>query len=196
LREGLAEITGKFVLAENRTAKAIEAEKHRYTALSVAANNCRQLIVQVDKKAHLLVQVNALMISVLLTFALRMPQQHRLVILPISAQLITCLTVIVVSLAVTRPKLKGLPPSASTHSSSPGDLLFFGKYAEMEQENYVRAMQDMFGNSDYICQTLIREIFHQAQILGKKYKFLRWAYMAFLMGTGVSITISGIVAFF
>jgi len=192
----LAEIAENIVLAGNRKAKAREAEKHRYTALTAAANNCRQLIVQVDKKAHLLVQVNAVMTSVLLTFALRMPQRHRLVILPIGAQLVTCLTVIVLSLAVTRPKLKGLPPSASPHSGSAGDLLFFGIYAEMELENYVREMEYMFGDSDYIGNTLIREIFHQAHILGKKYKFLRLAYLAFLLGTGASITISGLIAFF
>jgi Family of unknown function (DUF5706) len=192
----LAEIAENIVLAGNTKAKAIEAEKHRYTALTAAANNCRQLIAQVDKKAHLLVQVNAVMISVLLPFALRMPPQHRIVLLPIGAQLVTSLTVIVVSLAVTRPKLKGLPPSASPHSSSPGDLLFFGIYAEMEMENYVREMEYMFSDSDYICNTLIREIFHQAHILGKKYKFLRLAYSSFLLGTGASITISGVVAFF
>jgi hypothetical protein len=138
----------------------------------------------------------------LLTFALRMPQQHRLVILPVAAQLVTCLSVIVVSLAVTRPKLKGLPASVSAsvsangHPGSPGNLLFFGFYSGMEQENYIREMEYMFGDSDYICDTLIREIFHQALILGKKYKFLRLAYTGFLLGTGVSITTSGIIAFF
>jgi hypothetical protein len=192
----LAELTQNIELIGNRKAKAIEADKHRYTALTAAASNSRQLIVQVDKKAHLLVQVNAVMISVLLTFALRMPHQHRLVILPIAAQLVTCLTVIVLSLAVTRPKLRGLPPSVSGQSGSPGNLLFFGIYAGMELENYIREMEYMFGDSDYICDTLIREIFHQALILGKKYKFLRLAYTGFLLGTGVSITISGIVAFF
>jgi hypothetical protein len=192
----LAELTENMVFNGTRKAKAIETDKHRYTALTAAANNCRQLIVQIDKKAHLLVQVNAVMISVLLTFALRTPQQHRLVLLPIGAQLVTCLTVIVMSLAVTRPKLKGLPPSVSGHSGSPGNLLFFGIYSGMELENYIREMEYMFGDSDYICDTLIREIFHQALILGKKYKFLRLAYSAFLLGTGASITISGIIVFF
>jgi pycsar effector protein len=189
----LAELTENIELIGNRKAKAMEADKHRYTALTAAASNCRQLIVQVDNKAHLLVQVNAVMISVLLTFALGMPQQHRLVILPIGAQLVTCL--IVVSLAVTRPKLRGLPPSVSGQSGSPGNLLFFGIYAGMELENYIREMEYMFGDSDYICDNLIREIFHQALILGKKYKFIRLAYTGFLLGTGVSITISGIIAF-
>ena len=189
------ELTENIVLAGNRKDKATETDKYRYTALTAAANNCRQLIVQVDKKAHVLVQVNAVMISVLLTFALRMPQQHRLLILPIGTQLVTCLTVIVASLAVTRPKLKGLPPSVSAHSRSPGNLLFFGIYSGMEQETYIREMEYMFGDSDYICDTLIAEIFHQALILGKKYKFLRLAYTGFLLGTGVSITTSAIIAF-
>ena len=170
--------------------------EQRYFALTIAANNCRQLIVQTDKKAHLLVQVNALMISVLLTFALNMPHQHRLVILPIGTQLITCLTVIIVSLAVTRPKLRDLIGSAPSYSSSNGNLLFFGMYTGMELEEYVHEMEHLFGDTDYICETLIREIFHQARVLGKKYKFLRLSYMTFLLGTGVSVTISALLAIF
>jgi hypothetical protein len=183
-------------LAEETKDKVTDAKEQRYFVLTIAANNCRQLNTQVDKKAHLLVQVNALMISVLLTFALDMPHQLHLVILPIGGQLITCLAVIIVSLAVTRPKGTAPLRSPASHSGSDGSLLFFGMYAEMEPEEYVREMEDMFGDNDYICETLIQEIFHQARILGKKYKFLRLAYTTFLLGTGISITISGILAIF
>jgi hypothetical protein len=192
----LAEIAENNALAEDTNGKVTEAKEQRYFVLTIAANNCRQLNAQVDRKAHLLVQVNALMISVLLTFALNMPHQLHLVILPIGGQLITCLAVIIVSLAVTRPKGKGPPRSPASHSGSDGSLLFFGMYAEMKLEEYVHEMEGMFGDNDYICDTLIRENFHQAKILGKKYKFLRMAYTIFLVGTGISITICGILAIF
>ncbi len=192
----MAELTENNALDGNSTRKVTAVTKQRYTALTVAANNCRQLIVQVDKKAHLLVQVNALMISVLLTFALQMPQQRRRLILPIGGQLITCLTVIILSLAVTRPKLKDLPGPTASYPGSRGNLLFFATFAGMELEAYIREMENMFGDSGHICDTLIREIFHQARILGKKYKFLRLAYAAFLLGTAISIIISAILAIF
>jgi Family of unknown function (DUF5706) len=193
---GLVEIAENNELAEEIKGNLIDVKDQRYFALKIAANNCRQLIVQTDRKAHLLVQVNAVMISVLLTFAIRMPQQHRLVILPIGTQLITCLTVIILSLAVTRPKLKDMIGSAPSFSSSNGNLLFFGMYTGMELEEYVQEMEYMFGDVDSICETLIREIFHQARVLGQKYKFLRLAYTAFLLGTAISIIISGILAIF
>jgi Family of unknown function (DUF5706) len=183
-------------LAGDRKDKVIKAKEQRYFALTIAANNSRQLIAQADRKAHLLVQVNALMISVLLTFALRMPQQHQLVLLPIGMQLVACLAVIILSLTVTRPNLKDLPGPTSPDSRSAGSLLFFSTYAGMELDDYARQMEYVFGDTDHICSTLVREIFHQAIVLGKKFKFLRLAYMAFLLGTGGSIITSAILAIF
>jgi Family of unknown function (DUF5706) len=183
-------------LAGDRKDKGMEAKGQRYFALTIAADNSRQLIAQADRKAHLLVQVNALMISVLLTFALRMPQQHRLVLLPIGMQLVACLAVIILSLTVTRPKLKDFPGPTSSGPGSAGSLLFFSTYAGMELEDYTRQMEYVFGDTDHICSTLVREIFHQSIVLGKKFRFLRLAYMAFLLGTGGSIITSAILAIF
>jgi hypothetical protein len=73
---------------------------------------------------------------------------------------------------------------------------FFSTYAGMELEDYTRQMKYVFGDTDHICSTLVREIFHQSIVLGKKFKFLRLAYMAFLLGTGGSIITSAILAIF
>ena len=183
-------------LAGGREDKVAEAKKQRYFALTIAANNSRQLIAQADSKAHLLVQVNALMISVLLTFALRTPRQHQLVLLPIGMQLVACLAVIILSLTVTRPKLKDFPGPTSSGHGSAGSLLFFSTYARMELGDYTRQMEYVFGDTDHICSTLVREIFHQSIVLGKKFKFLRLAYMVFLLGTGGSIITSAILVIF
>jgi hypothetical protein len=172
-----------------------DQEKQGCTALKIAANNNQQLIVQTDKKAQILVQVNALMISVLLTFALNIPEKHRLIILPIVEQMTISLAVIVISLAVTRPKRGGVLQKTSYYSGADNNLLFYGTYTGMEQEEYVQEMEYMFDDSGQIFQNLIQESFHQARMLGKKYKYLSWAYLVFSVGTGIAIITSIVVAF-
>ena len=200
---GLAEIAEKEPLAGDKKDKKSDAEsqkndaeKQGCTALRIAAGNNQQLIVQTDKKAHVLVQVNALMISVLLAFALNIPEKHPLVIMPIVVQMITSLAVIVSSLAVTRPKRGGALHRTSYYSGADNNLLFFETYTGMDQEEYVQEMEYMFGDAGQIYQNLIQESYHQARMLGKKYKYLHLAYLLFSVGTGVSIITSIIVAFF
>jgi Family of unknown function (DUF5706) len=194
--DGLAEIAEKEpVAAENKSSKGDE-EKQGCTALRIAAYNNQQLIVQTDRKAQILIQVNALMISVLLTFALHIPEKHPLLVLPVVAQMITAVVVIVISLAATRPKRGGALYQTAYYSGADSNLLFYGTYAAMEQEAYVREMEYMFEDADQIYDNLIRESFHQARVLGKKYKYLSGAYIVFAVGTGISILLTVVLAFF
>ena len=203
----MAELTKKQPLAadkknignkkakEDKNDKNNDQEKQACTALRIAANNNQQLIVQTDKKAQIMVQVNALMISVLLTFALNLPEKHRLIILPIVVQMTISLAVIVTSLAVTRPKRGGILQKTSYYSGADNNLLFYGTYTGMDQEEYVQEMEYMFDDADQIFQNLIQESFHQARMLGKKYKYLSLAYIVFSVGTGIAIITSIVVAF-
>ena len=182
-------------MAADKNDKKDDQEKQGCTALRIAANNNQQLIAQTDKKAQILVQVNALMISVLLTFALNLPEKHRLIILPIVIQMTISLAVIVISLAVTRPKRGGVLHQTSYYSGADNNLLFYDTYTGMDQEEYVQEMEYMFDDADQIFQNLIQESFHQARMLGKKYKYLSLAYIVFSVGTGIAIITSIVVAF-
>ena len=172
-----------------------DQEKQACIALRIAANNNQQLIVQTDKKAQIMVQVNALMMCVLLMFELSLPEKHKLIILPIVEQMTISLAVIVISLAVTRPKRGGILQKTSYYSGADNNLLFYGTYTGMEQEEYVQEMEYMFDDTGQIFQNLIQESFHQARMLGKKYKYLSLAYIVFSVGTGIAIITSIVVAF-
>jgi hypothetical protein len=181
-------------LAGNEKQKRTAVDKQRCMALTTAANNNLRLMVQTDKKAQILIRVNALMVSLLLTFSIHIPEKHRLELLAVIAQTIACLAVIVLSLAVTRPKLgKGRPMAC--YAGADENLLFFGMYTKMDREDYVLEMKAMFDSGDDLYSNLILYSFHQARILGKKYKYLRLAYGVFSAGLASSVITSTVLAF-
>ena len=97
-------------------------DKETCIALKTVSNSNQQLTIQADKKAHILIQVSALMISVLLIFILRINDDHRIALLPVSALMMTCLVVIILALMATRPRVPAISPIETPGANSPRHL--------------------------------------------------------------------------
>ena len=169
-----------------------EQRKTAWTALRHVASSNLQLYVQADKKAHILIQVNALMISVLLGGAFELSLRHRSALIPVAGQLFFSTAVILLSLRSTRPVVT-LPHHTSYHTQ---DLLQFSDYDQMETEEYRAEMQGMLDDPDRACDGLIQNIHSQAQILSDKYRYLRWAFGVFIAGLGVNVLAAIGIAFY
>jgi len=158
-------------------------DKQSCTALKTVSGSNQHLTTQADKKAHILIQVNSLMISVLLIYILRISNDHRIALLPVMALMITCLAVIILALMATRPRMLPHPPVKTDGVN----LLFFGSYENLELEEYNSDMETLMTDSGLMYMSLTRDIYFQAVILGKKYRLLRMSYHVF--GTGLAISV-------
>jgi hypothetical protein len=77
----------------------------------------------------------------------------------------------------------------------PGDpsfnILFFGHFYDLPYDEYEAAMEEMMNDPSRTYQLQVREVYTLGVFLAKKkYRALRMAYMAFIVG----LTASGIVA--
>ena len=169
-------------------------DKEACTALKTVSNSNQHLTSQADKKSHILIQVSALMVSVLLAFILRITSEHRIALVPVFELMATCLTVIVLALMATRPRTLFRPSVQATEASGV-NLLFFGSYDELQPEEYHADMELMMADANLLYSNLTRDIYFQAVVLGKKYKFLRMAYHVFMIGLALSILSFMIIAF-
>jgi hypothetical protein len=171
-------------------------DKEACTALKTVSNSNQHLSSQADKKSHILIQVSALMVSVLLVFVLRITREHRIVLVPVFELMATCLAVIVLALMATRPRmLSRSSVQAQAAGVSGVNLLFFGSYDELEPEEYHADMELLMADADLLYSNLTRDIYFQAVVLGKKYKFLRMAYHVFMIGLALSVLSFIIIAF-
>jgi len=166
------------------------------TVFRITSNNNQRLSSQADSKAHILIQVNAIIISVLLSLLLRKIEDHTNLAIPATMLLFVNLVTIIFSILATRPHI---PPGTFTKADLDDkkvNLLFFGNFYRMTLEEYAGGMLVMMDDKDFLYGSLIRDVYYQGIALGKKYLWLRWSYNVFMYGLIASVLAFLVAALF
>ncbi len=87
-------------------------------------------------------------------------------------------------------------PSIRYNKEAPQNLLFFGSFTRLGEEEYLDQLTERLKSEDSIYRTMARDIYQNGQVLaGKKYRFLGYAYWIFLAGLTASF-IAFVVQYF
>jgi hypothetical protein len=79
-------------------------------------------------------------------------------------------------------------PAIGVKSGGKLNLLFFGSFVQLEQEEYVRRMLIALETDESIFRTMATDIYQNGTVLaGKKYRLLGYAYRVFLVGLTASL---------
>lgn len=157
------------------------------TVFRITSNNNQRLSSQADSKAHILIQVNAIIISVLLSLLLRKIEDHTNLAIPATLLLTVNLITIVFSILATRPHIPPGTFSKADLDEKKVNLLFFGNFYRMSLEDYAGGMLIMMDDKDFLYGSLIRDVYFQGIALGKKYRWLRLSYNVFMYGLIASV---------
>jgi len=149
-----------------------------------------------DSKANILISVNAIIISVILSVLLRKLQTDPYLTIPTITFLAFSVITIVVAILATRPKLNTGTFEDEDIVNKKTNLLFFGNFHKMSYQQYETAMRTMMKDSDYLYTSIVQDIFHLGQVLGKKYRLIRLAYNIFMLGIIASVLAFSIAALF
>lgn len=166
------------------------------TMLRLTSANHLRLSELADHKANILISVNAIIISVILSVLLRKLQEETYLIIPTIIFLVVAVVTIVLSILATRPKISGGNFTMDEVKEKKTNLLFFGNFYKATYEQYDEAMRQMMLDTDYLYGSLIKDIYYLGAVLGRKYKLLRIAYNIFMIGIVVSVIAFAIAAFF
>jgi len=166
------------------------------TMLRLTSSNHLRLSEMADHKANILISVNAIIISVILSVLLRKLQDETYLIIPTIIFLLVAVTTIVISILATRPKISGGSFTMNEVKEKKTNLLFFGNFYKATYEEYNEAMRNMMLDTDYLYGSLIKDIYYLGAVLGRKYKLLRLAYNIFMIGIVISVIAFAIAAFF
>lgn len=156
------------------------------TMLRLTSENHMRLSEMADNKANILISVNAIIISVILTVLIRKIEVDRHLAIPTMIFLATSLTTIVLSILATRPKITKGNFTREDILNRKTNLLFFGNFFKSELEEYKWGMSTMMKDPDYLYGTLVDDIYYLGIVLGRKYRLVRIAYSVFMIGLVVS----------
>lgn len=74
-------------------------------------------------------------------------------------------------------------PAIGRRRGVPLNLLFFGSFTELSEDEYVERITERLASDDSIYRTMARDIYQNGCVLQhKKYRLLSWAYRIFLAG--------------
>jgi hypothetical protein len=190
------EVDKALILSEMGKDKSGMMSKGIQTMLRMTSNNHLRLSDMADSKAHILISVNAIIISVILSVLLRRLEEVPYLTIPTIIFLLQAVTTIVISIIATRPKVSGGIFTSQDILEKKTNLLFFGNFYKTSFEEYNVAMREMMNDTDYLYGSLIKDIYTLGTVLGRKYKLIRLAYNIFMIGIIVSVLAFGIAFFF
>lgn len=166
------------------------------TMLRLTSANHLKLSEMADHKANILISVNTIVISVVLSVLLRKLQEETYLIIPTIIFLLVAVATIVVSILATRPKISGGSFTMNEVKEKRTNLLFFGNFYKATYEQYNEAMRNMMLDTDYLYGSLIKDIYYLGKVLGRKYRLIRLAYNIFMIGIIISVLAFAIATFF
>lgn len=166
------------------------------TMLRMTSNNHLRLSDMADHKANILISVNAIIISVMLSILLRKLEEVPYLIIPTIIFLAVAVTTIVIAIIATRPKVGRGNFNKQDITDKKTNLLFFGNFHKVSYEQYDEAMRSMMMDADYLYGSLIKDIYTLGTVLGRKYRLVRLAYNIFMVGIIVSVIAFSAAFFF
>jgi hypothetical protein len=157
------------------------------TMLRLTSDNHLELSNMADGKANILISVNSIIISVILSVLVRRLEVDTYLIIPTVLFLTSSVSTIVLAILATRPKISQGVFSREDIMNRKTNLLFFGNFHKASLEEYEWGMSQMMKDQDYLYGTLIKDIHQLGVVLGRKYRLLRVAYNVFMIGIITSV---------
>jgi len=184
--------------AKKEKKKKKKASKGVETMFRTTLANHLRLSEMADRKANLMISINAILISITMSSFLKPVNGMERLLIPEILLLIVSLVTVVISIFATKPtyslKKKMAPDAVDDPASKrPVDLLFFGDYTQLTAAEYRKQLRDLIDDDKRLYNSLIDNIYAQGRVLVKKYRLLTIAYSFFMIGFSVVVVCCVIV---
>ncbi len=159
------------------------------TFYRVALRNHIKLSDIADTKANILLSVNAIIISLVLSnliSKLDSPSNAYLII-PTAIFTFSSVVSMILSVLATRPNVTSGKFTKEDVENKNVNLAFFGNFHKMELKDFEWAVGELIKDKDYMQSTLTKDLYYLGKVLDRKYKLLRLTYTCFMIGTVVSV---------
>ena len=152
-----------------------------------ASSNHQRLSSMADNKAHLLITVNAIILSAVISLILRKLGEQPFLLWPTFLLIVVSLVTIIFAILATRPHLFSGRFTTEQLESKETNLLFYGNFFKIDRDTYRAAMMRLIEDREMFYTVLIHDVYGQGIALAKKYGLLRIAFIFFIYGLVASV---------
>lgn len=141
-----------------------------------------------DNKANILLSINAIIISIVLTeaFSNKLDFEPYMIYCGFGLMAV-CMTTIVFAILATRPKVNEGVFDREDILQKKTNLLFFGNFHNMDLEDFQWGINQMMNDAEYLYGSMSKDIYFLGKVLARKFSLLRIAYNVFMYGMGAVV---------
>jgi predicted metal-dependent HD superfamily phosphohydrolase len=181
---GSGDLTGPYVSQLKKNKHHLQGVQ---TMFKNSSSNHQRLSVMADNKAFIMISTNSIIISVAIGLYIGKFTQKPGMLWPTIFLMGISVVTIIYSVLATRPNI---PPGTFTREQvekKTVNLLFFGSFYNMELKDFEYGIREMMNDSEFLYGSLIKDIYWQGKILGRKFRLLRISYNVFMYGIAISV---------
>ena len=180
---------------EARSGSMKKLHRGAETLFRATLRNHMELSAIADSKANIMISVNSILLSVLITVIYRKIGQYPDLFVP--TVVLTCVNVLTIVFAIlaTLPQVTAGTFKKEDLLANKANPLFFGNFFQMKAQDYEWALRETIQNPELTYGSMSRDLFHLGVVLAKKYHRLRVSYLVFMVGLALAMLTYMIVGF-
>lgn len=142
-----------------------------------------------DTKANILLSVNAIIISLMLStlFSKFDNPANQFLIIPTIILMLSSITSMILSIIATRPNITTGEFTKEDVENREVNLTFFGNFHKMKLEDFEWAIHELLKDKNYVYSSLTKDLYFLGKVLDRKYRILRTTYTIFMVGMIISV---------
>jgi hypothetical protein len=172
--------------------KGIKLERGVETLFRTTAHNHMQLSSMADTKAHILLTINSIIISFMISVLSKRVEHSSYLVLPTALLLFVCLVTVVFAVLTTKPKISKGVFTKEQVARREANLMFFGNFHNMDLKTYDWGVNEIIKDRNYLYSSMTRDVYFLGKVLALKYRYLNIGYKVFMYGLIVSVVAYGI----
>ena len=172
---------------EIQKGKKERPERGIETMFRIVYSNHMRLSAMADSKSHIMISVNTILISIVVSFLIGKLHAHHYLFVPTIIMLITSLLSMIFAILVTKPTITKGTFDMKDIENKKTNLLFFGNFYNSDFDLFETGLKAMMNDKDYLYGSMIKDFYFLGKVLAKKYKLINICYYIFMIGMIVSI---------
>lgn len=145
-----------------------------------------------DNKANIMISVNAILLSVLISLLTykNITETKPMVLMAVLIFFVTGLTSLIFAVLSARPKVTNFNKRLKDSKEVQKNIVFFGNFVHLDLDQFEEAMDAVFRDGELMYGNMVRDLYYLGKVLDKKYKYLTTSYNIFMVGfVATSITL-------
>ncbi len=166
------------------------------TIYRVTLRNHINLSSIADGKANMIISINTLVLSILLTagsasfsLATFSNTDNLFFIIPVILLMLSSLAAIVFAVFSAIPQTAGVEFTREDVKQHRVSLLYFGNFLKLERDEFIEYLRDLKEDQEVLYDDLSRDLYNLGAVLKRKYRLLTIAYRIFVAGLVISVSV-------